>query len=58
MQSRFGHKAGHLVLHLGVLLHSDIGGYIAFPETPAGIFVNSVLIALPTVREEPLSSVR
>src|SRR5262249_45578172 len=38
MRCRFGHKAGHLVLHLSVQLHADIGRYIAFPETPAGIF--------------------
>src|SRR5215831_3825303 len=39
MRCRLGRKAGHLVLHLGVQLHADIGRYIAFPETPAGIFV-------------------
>jgi hypothetical protein len=41
-----------------VQLHADIGRYIAFPETPTGIFVNCVPIALPTVREEAQSGVR
>jgi len=31
-----------------VQLHADIGRYIPSPETPAGIFVYCVLIALPT----------